>query len=219
MPLVYALVSHGTIVLAEYSASSGNFTQVAHELLEKIPIERDTRMTYNAEHHTFNYLVRNEVVYLCLADKDFGQSIPFAFLEKIATQFEAQFGRRARETSVPYSMNADFAPVLQRQLEAFSNDRDKMRDVQQDLDRVKGVMQENISLVLEGSEKLEHLVVQSEGLMDTSTSFRTGATRLKQQMWWNDIKVKALIVGICFFLLIIVVANACGGMSFPECSL
>jgi len=202
----------------EYSSSTGNFTQVAHDLLEKISVDKDSRMTYTADHHTFNYVVRKELIYLCLADEEFGRAVPFAFLDKVATQFEMEFGNRARDSKVSYSLNADFSPVLKREMETFSTEgSSKIQNVQEDLDRVKGVMQENINMVLERGEKLDHLVVQSENLMDTSNSFRSGATRLKDQMWWNNFKIKAAAGIIAFIVFFIIVANACGGMKFPDC--
>lgn len=221
MAILYALIAGGgkNLILAEYAASSGNFQQIAHQLLEKITIEKDTRMTYNAdESYSFNYVVKNELIYLCLAENNLGRSIPFVFLDKVQRLFEAQFGNNARETSVPYAFNADFAPVLRKQIEYFSAEgSDKLSEVQQGLDQVKGVMQENIANILERGEKIEHLVVQSEGLMDTSNSFKAGATKLKQTMWWNDMKMKILIGVIIFFVFFFIVANACGGLSFSEC--
>ena len=44
MPLIYSLVSRGTCVLAEFTATSGNFTTVTRRILEKLP-RSDSRMS------------------------------------------------------------------------------------------------------------------------------------------------------------------------------
>ncbi|GBG24318.1 Vesicle-associated membrane protein 714 [Hondaea fermentalgiana] len=219
--ILYSVVSHGPLVLCEYSgAVGGNYAQVTQELLEKIKIEKDARMSYVAEgKYSFNYLVRKELVYLCLAEISAGKAVPFAYLDKIARMFEQQHGVAARDTSARYAFNADFAPVLRAQMEFFSaQGSSKLQEVQESLDNVKNVMQENISLVLERGDKLDDLVVQSEGLMDTSANFRSGASRLQQKLWWNDLKTKIIIAAIVVFVLLLLLANACGGLTFPECS-
>ena len=43
--IVYALVARGKVVLAEFTATSGNFPTVTRQLLEKIP-PRDGKMSY-----------------------------------------------------------------------------------------------------------------------------------------------------------------------------
>ncbi|RHY26589.1 hypothetical protein DYB32_007474, partial [Aphanomyces invadans] len=48
---VYALVSRGKTVLAEYTASSGNFPTVTRVLLAKIPTE-DSKMSYVYDQYT-----------------------------------------------------------------------------------------------------------------------------------------------------------------------
>lgn len=45
MTIVYALIARGKAVLAEFTATAGNFPTVTRVLLNKIPAE-DTRMSY-----------------------------------------------------------------------------------------------------------------------------------------------------------------------------
>ena len=45
MPIIYGLVARGSTVLAEYSSSTGNFTQITRRILEKIP-QQDGKMSY-----------------------------------------------------------------------------------------------------------------------------------------------------------------------------
>ena len=45
MSIIYTVVARGSTVLAEYSSSSGNFTQISRRILEKIP-QQDGKMSY-----------------------------------------------------------------------------------------------------------------------------------------------------------------------------
>ncbi|RYR14077.1 hypothetical protein Ahy_B04g070733 isoform I [Arachis hypogaea] len=56
--LIYAFVSRGTVVLAEYTEFSGNFNTIAFQCLQKLP-SSNNKFTYNCDSHTFNFLVDN----------------------------------------------------------------------------------------------------------------------------------------------------------------
>jgi hypothetical protein len=56
--LIYAFVARGTVVLAEYTEFTGNFTTIASQCLVKLPASNN-KFTYNCDGHTFNYLVED----------------------------------------------------------------------------------------------------------------------------------------------------------------
>ncbi|RXH87128.1 hypothetical protein DVH24_028628 [Malus domestica] len=56
--LIYSFVARGTVVLAEYTEFTGNFTSIASQCLQKLPATNN-KFTYNCDGHTFNYLVDN----------------------------------------------------------------------------------------------------------------------------------------------------------------
>ncbi|KAE9450667.1 hypothetical protein C3L33_17435, partial [Rhododendron williamsianum] len=64
--LIYSFVARGTVVLAEYTGFTGNFTGIASQCLQKLPATNN-KFTYNCDGHTFNYLVENgfSESYLC----------------------------------------------------------------------------------------------------------------------------------------------------------
>lgn len=57
-PLIYAFVSRGTVILAEFTEFSGNFNSIAFQCLQKLP-SSNNKFTYNCDAHTFNYLIDN----------------------------------------------------------------------------------------------------------------------------------------------------------------
>lgn len=56
--LIYSFVARGTVILAEYTEFTGNFTSIASQCLQKLPATNN-RFTYNCDGHTFNYLVED----------------------------------------------------------------------------------------------------------------------------------------------------------------
>lgn len=66
MPLMYAFIARGQDVLCEYAAFQGNFSKVAVECLAKCPAH-NAKFTYNADKHTFNFIVFNGYSACCRA--------------------------------------------------------------------------------------------------------------------------------------------------------
>ncbi|KAK7842704.1 vesicle-associated membrane protein 714 [Quercus suber] len=49
MAILYAVVARGTVVLAEFSAVTGNTGTVARRILEKLPSEADSRLCFSQD--------------------------------------------------------------------------------------------------------------------------------------------------------------------------
>jgi hypothetical protein len=83
MPIFYALIARGkNVVLAEYTARTGNFATVTRVLLGKIGPE-DAKMSYVYDSYVFHYMVEDGITYLCLADEQQKRRIPFLFLQDV----------------------------------------------------------------------------------------------------------------------------------------
>lgn len=56
--LIYSFVAKGTVVLAEHTSYSGNFSTIAVQCLQKLP-SNSSKFTYSCDGHTFNFLIDN----------------------------------------------------------------------------------------------------------------------------------------------------------------
>lgn len=54
--MIYAMVARGTLVVAEHTAYTGNFRDIAAQCLQKLPAG-DSRFTYTCDGHTFTFLL------------------------------------------------------------------------------------------------------------------------------------------------------------------
>ena len=84
--LIYNLVTKKTRMLAKYTSYSRSFNTIVAQCLEKLP-ENNKKHTYVCDHHTFNFLVEDGFMYLAVADKELGQAVPFASLERMKDAF------------------------------------------------------------------------------------------------------------------------------------
>nr|GMD44085.1 vesicle-associated membrane protein 711 [Ipomoea batatas] len=134
MAILYALVGRGSVVLAEHSAASTNASAIAKQILDKIPGNDDTNVSYSQDRYIFHVKRTDGLTVLCMADDVAGRRIPFAFLEDIHQRFVKTFGRAVLSAQA-YAMNNEFSRVLSQQIEYYSNDPNADR-----INRIKGEM-------------------------------------------------------------------------------
>lgn len=210
--LIYSFVARGTVILAEYTEFKGNFTSIASQCLQKLPASSN-RFTYNCDSHTFNYLVENGFTYCVVAVESAGRQIPIAFLDRIKDDFNKKYGGGKAATAVANSLNKEFRSKLKEQMQYcvdHPEEISKLAKVKAQVSEVKGVMMENIEKVLDRGEKIELLVDKTENLRDQAQDFRQQGTKLRRKMWWQNMKIKLVVLGIFIALIMIIIFSICG---------
>eukprot|EP00566_Odontella_aurita_P021320 CAMPEP_0113540100 /NCGR_PEP_ID=MMETSP0015_2-20120614/8296_1 /TAXON_ID=2838 /ORGANISM="Odontella" /LENGTH=221 /DNA_ID=CAMNT_0000439873 /DNA_START=186 /DNA_END=851 /DNA_ORIENTATION=- /assembly_acc=CAM_ASM_000160 len=218
MTIVYALVSRQKTVLAEYTATSGNFPTVTRVLLSKIP-PTDGRMTYVYDSHVFHYVVENGICYLCMSDEPDRHRVPYAFLQDMKGLFVQRYGLEAAQTAIAFSFNEEFSRVIQERMEYYNagGEVDNIDRVRGQIDEVKDVMVQNIERVLERGEKIELLVDKTDRLNQQAFKFESSSRNLRRALYWRRVRCAALsAVGVAF-LIFVLAASFCGGVSFSKC--
>jgi vesicle-associated membrane protein 7 len=190
MTILYALVARGTVVLAEFSAASGNASTISRRILEKLPPGGDTRVSYTQDRYIFHIMKADGLVFLCMASDTFGRRIPFAYLEDIHMRFMKTYGRVAF-TALAYAMNDEFSRVLHQQMEYFSSkpNVDAINRVKGEISEVRAVMVENIDKVLDRGDRIELLVDKTSTIQDNAFHFKKQSRRLRQAMWMENAKL------------------------------
>jgi vesicle-associated membrane protein 7 len=210
MPLIYSFVARGTTVLADYTSYTGNFSTVAVQCLEKCPTN-NTKFTFTCDKHTFNYLIDGGFTYLVVADENYGRQIPFAFLDKIREEFSRQYADKGR-TALAHSLDKSFGPRLKSHMDYCMEHPDeltKVAAVQKKVDEVKNIMVDNIERVLERGEKIELLVDKTDNLRFQADKFHKTGRQLRSKMWWQNMKMKLIVVLIVLVLIFIIFVIVC----------
>jgi vesicle-associated membrane protein 7 len=139
----------------------------------------------------------------------FNRRVPFAFLEDIKTRFTTAHGTAA--TNAPaYAFNHTFAPILQQRAAYHSNPiNDTVSRVTGEVSSLREVMVENIERVLERGDRLELLVQKTDDLDNSAFVFKRGATTLKREMWYRNIRTSVYVVLLVILGLYILAALMC----------
>ncbi|CAL5395085.1 unnamed protein product [Camellia sinensis] len=222
--LIYSFVARGTVILAEYTEFTGNFTSIASQCLQKLPASNN-KFTYNCDGHTFNYLVENGFTYCVVAIESAGRQIPIAFLERVKEDFSKRYGGGKAATAVAKSLNKEFGSKLKGHMQYcvdHPEEISKLAKVKAQVTEVKGVMMENIEKVLDRGEKIELLVDKTENLHSQwfyrkadacgeAQDFRQQGTKIRRKMWFQNMKIKLVVLGIIIALILIIILSVCGG--------
>ncbi|XP_027334443.1 vesicle-associated membrane protein 722-like isoform X1 [Abrus precatorius] len=221
--LIYSFVASGTVILAEHTDFNGNFMSIALQCLQKLPASNN-KFTYNCDGHTFNYLVDNGfnlhelyfAAYCVVAVESVGRQIPMAFLERIKEDFTKRYGGGRATTATAKSLNRDFGPKLKEHMQYCADHPEevsKLAKVKAQVSEVKDVMMENIEKVLDRGEKIEVLVDKTENLRYQAQDFRQQGTQLRRKMWYQNMKIKLIVLGIIIALILIIVLSVCHGFN------
>lgn len=224
--LIYSFVAKGSVVLAEQTAFSGNFSTIAVQCLEKLP-SYNSRQTYACDGYSFNYLVDDGFVFLVVANDSVGRELPFAFLERVNEDFKRQY-LEGNQTShefdiefgledkfdIAYSLDKEFGPKLKEHMQYCSEhpeDLSRIARVKSTLSDVRGIVIENIEKLLDRGEKIELLVDKTENLRFQADSFQRQGRQLRRKMWLQSVKIKLAMFGITFLFILIIWLSICHG--------
>ena len=76
MAILYALVARGTVVLAEFTATSTNASTIAKQILEKVPGNNDSNVSYSQDRYVFHVKRTDGLTVLCMAEETAGSKSP-----------------------------------------------------------------------------------------------------------------------------------------------
>ncbi|KAL6217010.1 hypothetical protein ACLB2K_010228 [Fragaria x ananassa] len=218
MAILYTLVARGSVVLAEFSAAATNASAISRQILEKIPGDSDTHVSYSQDRYIFHVKRTDGLTVLCMADETAGRRMPFSFLEDIHQRFVRSYGR-AVLTAQAYGMNDEFSRVLSQQMEYYSNDpnADKINRLKGEMSQVRNVMIENIDKVLDRGDRLELLVDKTANMQGNTFRFRKQARRFRSTVWWRNVKLTIALIVLVLVVIYIVMAFVCNGLLLSGC--
>lgn len=229
--LIYSFVAKGTVVLAEHTPYSGNFSTIAVQCLQKLP-SNSNKYTYSCDGYTFNFLIDSGFVFLVVADELTGRAVPFVFLERVKDEFRKRYGASIKlddshsldddedddlfedRFSVAYNLDREFGPRLKEHLEYCNNHPDeisKISKLKSQITEVKSIMMDNIEKVLDRGEKIELLVDKTENLQFQADSFHRQGRQLRRKMWLQNLQTKLIVGGSITFVIFILWLMICGG--------
>lgn len=162
------------------------------------------------------------LTYLVISKADLGRSIPFGFLVEIKKRFLTSYDpERTTFSSLPAYGAAAFNAQLKNLMVEYGTTKagqdDAVRNVQGEIENVRGIMTENIERVLERGERIDLLVDKTDRLGGSAADFRVRSRGLRRQMWWKNVRLMVLLVVVVVFLIYLFVGFGCGLPAWGKC--
>jgi len=196
-------------ILCEHQ--TGPLKQLINAVLPQMK-RHDQKNYVKADTSVLHFLVEHEIMYMVITDEGQGLRIPFGYLDKINKAFKAKYGGSG------YPDVSDLSPA---KCKAFAkelgnimvqcNDQDTMNLVDAEVEGIKQCMVQNIEDALKRGENVEDLCAKAEDLETEGQGFKTGARKLKNEMFWRNIKFAIAAVLLLAVLITVIVLIACQG--------
>ncbi|KAG2297386.1 hypothetical protein Bca52824_044055 [Brassica carinata] len=191
MAIIYAVVARGTVVLAEFSAVTGNTGAVVRRILEAFA---GNRRRDSVSPKTVTSSISSDPMGLPFSSlcvvviRIVLGRIPFSYLEDVHMRFMKNYGRVAHHAPA-YAMNDEFSRVLHQQMEFFSSNPsvDTLNRVRGEVSEIRSVMVENIEKIMERGDRIELLVDKTATMQDNSFHFRKQSKRLRRALWMKTL--------------------------------
>ena len=140
-----------------------------------------------------------------MADASLESMLAKGFLEKLALMTEPCREEAAWRTGATLSQQRAFGPTLQQRMDQ-ANSQGRVALVSAQCDEVKGMMRDNIELLLARGDKLDELEEKAGALATISKQFHKGARHAKRAALWSNAKF-GLAVGTAVTVGVAVIAT------------
>ncbi|KAJ8957607.1 hypothetical protein NQ314_006533 [Rhamnusium bicolor] len=159
-----------------------DYQNQAKMLFRKLGPQSPPRCTIETGPYLFHYLIEYEVCYLVLCEKNYSKRLAYSYLEDIAQEFHAQYGKRVNTKSFTDSRS-------RRNLNTINN---QLHDVQR-------IMVQNIDDVLQRGTVLSELDTKTQNLSMLTEKYKKDATYLNTKSMYVKAAIGGIVV-LVFFL-------------------
>ncbi|XP_014473755.1 PREDICTED: vesicle-trafficking protein SEC22b-B [Dinoponera quadriceps] len=172
----------------------------AKMLFRKLAPQSPTRCTLETGPYLFHYLIENGVCYLVLCERNYSTRIAYSYLEDIAQEFHAQYGKRVNTVTRPYTF-IEFDTYIQKAKKVFSDSRSRrnLNTLNSQLQDVQRIMVQNIDDVLQRGTVLSELDTKTQNLSMLSQKYKKDARHLNSKSMY--VKAVAGLIAFLVFLL------------------
>lgn len=177
-----------------------DYQNQAKMLFRKLGAQSPPRCSIETGPFLFHYLIENDVCYLVLSEKTYSKRLAYSYLEDIAQEFHAQYGKRVNIVTRPYTF-IEFDTYIQKAKKIFTDSRSRrnMSNINNQLQDVQRIMVQNIDDVLQRGTVLSELDTKTQNLSILTQKYKKDATYLNTKSMY--VKAAACCIVVFVFIL------------------
>ncbi|XP_059629021.1 phytolongin Phyl2.2 [Cornus florida] len=135
--VLYACISKGTTILAEFNSTDAGLGTLAAKCLEKAP-PLHTVFSHTIRNRTYTFLMDDPLVYFAIFDKDLHSSEGLSFLRSVKDAFNEIIDSKCLDNLNSFCFQGEFNPVFHRLLAPPPADSEVRHSPQDVFKRGKG---------------------------------------------------------------------------------
>jgi hypothetical protein len=220
MPIIYSVIAEGNNVIASHpSPGKRELREIVKLLLDHIPLQNHKK---TIEHpplniHYFQYRPSKDLNFIVLAVTD--MEFPFRVVyDKFFDSVVKEYSNIYKNEESPNARAKTGRNLLRDKMDFWNKpENDSFNRVSLKINSVKSKMLDNVDKILQNTEKLETISERTDDLVDNSVEFKSKATKLKNAMRLEGIKLWLLLGGIILLVIFLGVWIGCGFPDFSRC--
>jgi len=172
----------------------------------------------------FHVLHGEGAFYICLSDDQSGQQqcVNFSYLRDIEHDFTDMYNPFKIKRANAYGMDNSFSKLITNLMHYYNTHRNqicgnkKIFDLLTEVETLKSIMGDNISIILSRGDDLEAMVRQSDEMLEESQVFSKHSTKLKNTMLYKTVYQKLILTVFGILVIYFILASFCG-FGFSKC--
>ncbi|GIY31865.1 vesicle-associated membrane protein 714 [Caerostris darwini] len=214
--IIYAAVAKSGTVLVSSQRVDGDYETEVNSFLPNVPVENNTKSCFVSGIYTYHVLIEDLLIYICVAETNFGKNVPFSFLGEIKNRFTSGSLAIRALTASEHEFDRDFSYVLKDQMIKYSTNApvDGIGKVQKQVAEVMTVMSNNIEKVVDRGERLESLLDKTYDLEASAGHFQSTAKKVRRHMWCKNVKTWIILIVIASIVITLIVLLATKVITF-----
>lgn len=172
-------------------------------IISRITPNSEPQATIESGAYNIHYLVKKQIIYICIAEKLYPRNLSFSYLSEVSTEFDQSHGLEAMLGSTRPFMFGSFDNFLSKTRKLYQDQRaqSNLDRLNTDLADVKKVMTKNIEDLLYRGDSLDTMSDLSLSLKSDSKKYRRRAQRINfEAMIKQYVPIAAL--GLIFVFLV-----------------
>ncbi|TKA79434.1 hypothetical protein B0A49_01029 [Cryomyces minteri] len=160
------------------------------EIMRRLNRESEPQASIESGTYTMHYIIKNQVVFLCICDKSYPRKLAFTYLTDLCDEFNTTYIPEQYLSSTCRSYQfVEFDTYIQKTKKTYQDTRatqnlDKLND---ELKDVTKVMTKNIEDLLYRGDSLDRMGEMSSRLKEDSRKYKRAAVRINWELLWRQV--------------------------------
>ncbi|KAK4474938.1 hypothetical protein MN116_002043 [Schistosoma mekongi] len=205
MSIYYFAISNEKNIICHHSIANRSFENVVCDYLKRGPTEQVMR--FSQGNVSFHCLTVSGFSFIAATDQSACKQSEDLVVEVSQNFLSDGIRLQTAKNGAKGCLQNSYGPVLEQFMLQFNSSKGNgsLDQLRSNINTVTAVMQENTRLALQRGDRLNNLVSKTDELAVRANQFQTTATKVARKTWWENFRMKLIIIGVVGGILLVIV--------------